>query len=186
MAAPTGISVRISGIDPVLKAMERLSPKENRAIMVSSLVECAELVQKDAKENQIIRGGTAISIGPRGGKRKVQRPPHPTRLTSRTGTLRRSITVDRSPLPFAIEVGTNLRYGRAHELGFDGRVSVRSHWREIRQAFGRNIAARSTHIRAHSRNMHLPRRPFLEPALRATEDRFADIFLKNWRKESGE
>ena len=39
------------------------------------------------------------------------------RLTSRTGTLRRSIGVNRRGLPFYIDVGSDVEYARIHELG---------------------------------------------------------------------
>jgi phage gpG-like protein len=66
----------------------------------------AILIQKDAKEVQILRGGRSAPI-------------HPTQLTSRSGTLRRSIKIDRIE-PLVRVIGTHLVYGKLHELGLEG------------------------------------------------------------------
>jgi hypothetical protein len=76
--------------------------------MRKSLIDSAKAVQIDATKVQILAGG--------GGKRSGMSDADPKRLTSRTGTLRRSIGIDKSELPFAITVGTGLRYGAYHEL----------------------------------------------------------------------
>lgn len=130
------ISVKVTGVPEVQRMLERLSPRQTRDIVVQSLLDCASLVQANAKEQQMIPGGDA--------------PPDPKMLTSRRGGagLQGSIAVNRQPLPAAIEVGTHLVYGRIHELG-EG---------------------------------NYPKRAFLEPAVLAVEDRFPDVFMKNWRK----
>lgn len=79
-------------------------------------------------------------------------------LKVQTGRLRRSInqrveTEGGSPVGY---VGTNVEYARVHELGFKGRVAVKAHTRSIK---GKRVP-----IRAHSRNMDIPKRPFLRPA----------------------
>ena len=96
------ISVRID-IREAQRQLERLQLDHGAGLAAvnRALDRMAFLVQEDAAANQIIRGGKG--------------PPHPTRLTSRTGTLRRSIRVNRSGLERAI--GTDLVYGIVHELG---------------------------------------------------------------------
>jgi len=101
MAVP--IKIKIEGLEEWRKTLKNLTPEKTRKIVVDSLLECAHLVQANAASVQILRGGKG--------------PPDPKQLTSRTGTLRGSIAVNRQPLPAAIEIGTHLVYGRIHELG---------------------------------------------------------------------
>ena len=128
------IRVRITGIEQVRAMLKKLTPAESKQIVVDSLLECAHMIQRNAAEKQIIAGGKSA--------------PDPTRLTSRTGTLRSSIAINRSPLPAAIEIGTHLVYGLVHEFG------------------GRYVHAR----------------PFLAPAVEATEEGFPEVFMRHWRK----
>jgi phage gpG-like protein len=88
-------------------------------------------------------------------------------LKNKTGRLRRSINyrVSESETAVSGSVGTNVRYARAHELGFDGVVSVREHLRHITQAFGRPITPVDAVVPTHSRHMHLPQRSFLRSSL---------------------
>jgi len=141
---PVAMHANVTGAREWLRALNRLSPKEHQEITARSLVECGLLVQRNAAMKQIMGGGQKA--------KGVHLKPHPTRLTSRTGTLRRSISTNRQPLPLAVEVGTDLIYGRVHELGL-GRF---------------------------------PKRAFLAPAVEAEEDKFPRIFLKHWRRISGE
>ena len=89
-------------------------------------------------------------------------------LNVRSGRLRRSINMridgaDTAKVSGA--VGTNLRYGRAHEYGFSGTVSVKESMRMVKQAFGRSITPTQVTVRAHSMKMNLPERSFLRSAL---------------------
>lgn len=89
-------------------------------------------------------------------------------LKNRTGTLRRSINfhVTENAAGVSASVGTNSKYGHAHEYGFTGAVSVREHLRTVKQAFGRPIDPVSVSVREHLRNMKLPERSFLRSSLR--------------------
>jgi len=81
-------------------------------------------------------------------------------LNVKTGRLRRSITQrveTESDGNIVGLVGTNVSYGRAHELGFKGTVTVRAH--------RRNIKGKAVPVRAHGRNVNIPARPFLGPTL---------------------
>jgi phage gpG-like protein len=97
------VKVTIIGMPQVRAMLKRLTPAESRKVVVDSLLECAHTIQRNAAEKQILPGGKG--------------PPDPKQLTSRTGTLRGSIAVNRSPLPAAVEIGTHLVYGPVHELG---------------------------------------------------------------------
>ena len=105
----TQLRTSIVGTKRLKRALDKMNPGVNKRIVRESLIESSFLIQRDAAKNQILAGG--------GGKKSGMTKPHPRFLTSRTGTLRRSIKVDRGPLPFAIEVGTDLTYGAAHEFG---------------------------------------------------------------------
>ncbi len=88
-------------------------------------------------------------------------------LNVRTGRLRRSIThrvTAEQELVTGI-VGTNVEYARAHELGFNGDVSVKVHLRQIKKAWGRDITPKTVEIRSHSRHVNLPAKSFLGSAL---------------------
>jgi len=89
-------------------------------------------------------------------------------LKVRTGRLRRSINqrVVREGKGVYGYVGTNVEYGRAHEFGFKGAVSVRAQLREVKQAFGKPLQdAKSVFVQSHSHKVTLPRRSFLRSAL---------------------
>jgi phage gpG-like protein len=106
------MSMHVEGLDKLHDKLERISPsRAGEAWSRRALMTCAERVQAIAAGEMIIRGGR---IGK--GRRKTDALPDPTRLTSRTGRLRGSIRVNRSPLPRAIEVGTDVVYGAVHEL----------------------------------------------------------------------
>lgn len=94
--------------------------------------------------------------------------PRPSKLGVVTGRLRASVT-SRSfsdSRRVGVLFGTNVEYAARHELGFRGRESVPAHTRLIKQAFGRALKMPKTvNVRAHSRNINLPARPFLQPAL---------------------
>lgn len=80
-------------------------------------------------------------------------------LRVRTGRLRRSITgrvETENGQPVGI-VGTKVSYARVHELGFKGRVQVKAHKRSIK--------GKAVMVRAHGRNVDIPKRPFLVPSL---------------------
>lgn len=96
-------------------------------------------------------------------------------LKNRTGQLRQSIAkeptvgvhVDGDLLTGRVGIfgGPTLGYGRAHEFGFSGTVTVPEHLRTIRQVFGRPITPREVLVSAHPRSLRLPERSFLRSAL---------------------
>lgn len=65
-------------------------------------------------------------------------------------------------------VGTNLAYAKVHQLGFDGDVSVKAHARKVASKDTYRGKKRKTktssgigYVKAHTRNMSVPARPFL-------------------------
>lgn len=89
-------------------------------------------------------------------------------LRNRTGRLRRSINfrmAGEGSAHVVATVGTNLEYGRIHELG--GAVTIKEHLRMVRQAWGRPIAPRQVLVRTHT--AHFPERSFLRSALAELE-----------------
>jgi phage gpG-like protein len=88
-------------------------------------------------------------------------------LNVKTGRLRRSIdqVVLRDEAQVVGVVSTNVKYARVHEYGFTGTVNVRDHLRQVKQAFGRPIAARAVMVKAHTRKANVPEKSFLRSAL---------------------
>lgn len=90
-------------------------------------------------------------------------------LKVRTGTLRRSIdqVVVADGQAIVGIVSTNVKYGRVHEYGFKGQVSVKQHLREIKQVFGKTLKSpRQVSVSPHTRHVYIPERSFLRSALR--------------------
>ena len=88
-------------------------------------------------------------------------------LHVRTGRLRRSINsrVEEDGASVYGFVGTNVAYGKRHELGFSGTENVKAHSRLMTVAFGRKVKdPRQISVRAFSRQIKRSR-PFLRPAL---------------------
>lgn len=88
-------------------------------------------------------------------------------LKRRTGNLSRSIddAVVETPEGAVGIVSTNVKYGRAHEYGFQGAVTVKAHLRTIKMAWGKQITPTSVNVNSFTRNMNLPMRSFLRTAL---------------------
>jgi hypothetical protein len=101
MAVSLTVTIDRKQLDRTLKSL-RIGTNPGRAAVSRALDRAAFLVQEDAAFRQIIPGGSDA--------------PHPSRLTSRTGTLRRSIRVNRAG-PLARSIGSDLIYGLVHELG---------------------------------------------------------------------
>lgn len=80
-------------------------------------------------------------------------------LKVRTGRLRRSINYrvqEQSNGVFGF-VGTNVKYGAAHEYGYAGVVNVKAHLRKSKD--------KASPVRAHTRTVNMPERSFLRSAL---------------------
>lgn len=102
-----------------------------------------------------------------------------------TGTLFNSIKyrlLAKSNNVSAVEVGSyGVPYAAAHEFGFDGIVNVRSFTRQQVTAFGRRIPAKPVTVAAHTRAMHVRKRPYLRPALTDTREKIIDLIRSLYR-----
>lgn len=171
------LTVNLSGVKELQDRLRQMNPKRNVKIPQRFFIRAAQEIQKNAKDKQISAGGR--------GKGKALKPlPH--KLTSREGTLRRDISVDRKWLPWAIEIGPDIEYAAIHEFG--GRISipavtVKAHRRTT--AFGKKVAPFT--VPEHTRRAHsasYPRRAFMAPALEAIRPRLPDILVDIWKKEA--
>lgn len=103
---------------------------------------------------------------------KLQRKVRADKLTGqvlkvRTGNLRRSIdtAVINSASGTVGVVSTNVKYGRVHEYGFSGGVTVRAHLRRAKMVYGKQVNPFVANVSSHTRMMNLPERSFLRSAL---------------------
>lgn len=133
-----------------------------KAIIVGDSEVRAKFDKAPAEINEALRRGIsrAVLMVARRSKEKLSDQV----LHVRTGRLRRSITtkVDNDSGGVVGSVGTVVKYGRVHEFGFDGAVSIREHLRRAKS--GKEFS-----VRAHSRHVHLPERSFLRSALHEVE-----------------
>lgn len=88
-------------------------------------------------------------------------------LKVRTGRLRNSIhsKVEVNNNLITGKVQTNVKYAKVHEYGFSGNVTIRAHLRNIKQAFGKQIAPKTIQIGSYTRKAIFPQRSFLRSAL---------------------
>lgn len=107
-------------------------------------------------------------------------------LRVQTGTLRRSITHQVFMTPQVALTGvvsTNVVYGRQHEYGFQGTLSIKAHQRYIKKAWGKSLKqSRHVAIRPHARTVKYPERSFLRSALRAMQSEVATTLLTHLNK----
>lgn len=98
-------------------------------------------------------------------------------LKVRTGRLRRSINQRVTDAGTRIHgiVGTNVEYGRLHELGYTGPMAVKAHLRQIKTAWGKPLQTpKAVQVRAHTRQVNFPERSFLRSSLREMEPKIRD------------
>lgn len=146
------VKVTVIGADAVAARFRYMSPKM-QAAMAKNIKRLAFILQRYIKESKL--SGQV--------------------LNARTGTLRRSIavTVDEQPGHIIGHVGTVVKYGAVHELGFSGQVSVKEHLRRTKAQKKRALKGKqqgpaeqgSISVRAHSRTVNFPERSFLRTAL---------------------
>ena len=90
-------------------------------------------------------------------------------LNRRTGNLRNNIVRDSwqdgGLTVGVVGIASGAPYGKLHEYGFSGAVSVPSHVRQAKQAFGRRLKTPiNVHVSAHTRRVGLPERSFMRTA----------------------
>lgn len=71
--------------------------------------------------------------------------------------------------------GAHVKYAFIHEFGLMGAVNIKSHLRQIKQAFGKPITPREVLVKAHSRNVQFRELRFMRDSL----DEIARIAPKN-------
>lgn len=86
-----------------------------------------------------------------------------------SGALRRSIGSDveqdgSKVIGKAIQSG-DVKYGAAHEFGFEGDVTVAAHTREVDNIFGREVDPRTQFIKAFTRHVKMPEKSFMRSSL---------------------
>lgn len=94
--------------------------------------------------------------------------PRPKRLGVVTGRLRSNISAKvekNNGETITATMGTNVVYGKVHEYGFKGTVNIPAFQRVISKVFGRPIQAKSIKVRAHTRKVDIPKRPFISPSI---------------------
>jgi phage gpG-like protein len=151
------VTVKILGGANLRAALAKMDPGQNYAIFKNAAGEIALEIAQTAKEKYLLKG--------RG-------PVDEFRLTNRSMRLYDSIGVDFSPLPAAVEVGSEVFYAAIHEIG--GTFDVAAHSR-------RSKLGRVHNVRAHTRTV--PKRPFLAPALADITRRIPEIVVKHWQAE---
>lgn len=100
-------------------------------------------------------------------KRDYLSGPRPSRLQPVTGRLRSSVThaVTERENEIEVAVGTNVKYGKVWELGFQGTQQVRAHLRVVSKVFGETTKATVQSVSSHARKANIKPRPFLSPAI---------------------
>ena len=153
------IRISIEGDDLARAVIRGMNPAENPAFVRRSLVKGGLMIQRNAAKIQIKRGGKGPALA--------------NKLTSRTGTGRRSIRVDRGGLSrFFVEIGSDLKYMQLHESG--GTVFRRSHFRRTPTG---GTAFVSGHLATY------PSRPFLAPAMKEVSRKLELVFAEDWERE---
>ena len=146
-----------AGLRGLRRAMEVLS-NPDRALS-KGLLACGRLVQGTAR-SQYLSG------------------PRPAHLGRVTGNLARSVVVDRAGLPNYVEVGSALPYAAVHEFG----ATIRA------RGAGRMTWGQGTNgqppLRS-ARQVTIPARPFIGPALEDNADKFAPAILEEIVTEAG-
>jgi len=159
-----------------------LGDTDFRAVAREVLGDAAAQIGSAATTKFMRTGGTGVGANNQSG---------PGTLRRQTGRLARSLTgarsaqgsagsiraapegvFDLSPTAQGVKLtyGSEVPYAAVHEYGFSGRVQVPQHTREQTHAFGREMAPQTVTVRAHSRQMNIPERPYLLPALRDSLD----------------
>jgi len=133
---PVRVSARVDErqLRRVRDALGVLEMPRLRVPVTRFLHSAALLALDNVIHDQIIGGGRfKVGVGPRGGKILESAPPHRSRVTSRSGELRRSYGaqnsgrgVDSTGIPKYVDVGSDLVYAPVHELGLRG-YPVRAH-----------------------------------------------------------
>ncbi|ACV25346.1 hypothetical protein QIT38_gp06 [Methanocaldococcus fervens tailed virus 1] len=102
------------------------------------------------------------------------------------------IKVDRKGI--TVKVINNMEYAAVHEFGFSGTVNVKEHYRKkpkskkgkkgkkgMTKKKDKN-ESNKVRVKAHTRNMNIPARPFIKPALEKVQKNLPKIIEKAIKK----
>ena len=154
------------GLQQVNKSWDRFAanisaaPKVRKTLVARALINSGELIVARAK-TRYLTGGTPLRV--------------------QSGRLRSSVTrskVRRTKDMAWIEVGTNVWYGRVHEFGGTFTQNVPAQIRTITKAWGRPIKATPVFVRAYTRTVNYPPRPWLRPAFNRSRIKIKREFEK--------
>lgn len=154
--------VEIVNFRELQNEIRKLSLEEQRGALRDALVRSGLVVVRNS-QNAIKRGGKA--------------KPLKTKLTSRTGTGRRSIRSDRPRVKRGsslIDIGTDLKYMEFHETG--GTRTKKAHSRTSK-------LGNAHKVRSHI--IMMPKRPFLKPGLKKSNTEIGEIFFREWKRAIG-
>ena len=99
------LTATVVGEGSVRRYLRKIDPSINKGIPSDTVKRVAEQMRDVSKKRFFAMG-------------RGNAPPLPDILTNRSGRLRNSIAVDKSALPKAASVGTDVPYGAVHEFGF--------------------------------------------------------------------
>lgn len=150
------VQIDASQLKKLQAQIRRLDPQRRTEVLRKSLLESGFVVRANA-QSFIKRGGSAA--------------PLPDRLTSRTGTGRRDIRLERAALPFAVDVGVTLRYMAVHEGG--GTFTIPAHTR---------TSSTGTRFSVRSYIAKFPARPFLVPGYNKSVPKIEQIWFRNLKR----
>lgn len=178
------LTVKLSGDKKILRVLSAINPETNPSFVREALVAGGLVIQNNAALKQIKRGGILKS----GRHSKALG----NKLTSRSGVGRGSISVNREGLHrFFVDIGSHgagSAYMRLHETG--GRVLKNPHLRQAhkRQAYTRKggVSVKAHNVRATAVTafqVTYPPRPYMAPAMAATQKEVRDTFTRRWARE---
>lgn len=99
-------------------------------------------------------------------------------LRVRTGALINSLQyrIKQTSSGVEVEAGSyNVPYAAIHEYGYNGIMSIRAHQRKSTTAFGRKVNPFIQNVRAHSRKMNMPARPYVGPGFEKSKPYIINI-----------
>jgi phage gpG-like protein len=130
--------------------------KKQSGNLAAPLEECAEIVVSSIEQNFESEGRFSAAGSWRGGTNRWSKSGAAKgrngMTLSDTGQLRASIT--KRVANDNAEIGTNKEYAAVHNFGIDASVNVKEHQRKTK-------SGKSATVRAHTRHMRFPARPFM-------------------------
>lgn len=144
------ISVEVRGLESLEKQGERW--KNIRKNFIANMRNASNRFGSDAVKRS---------------KLDYMKGPRPLKLNRISGYLsghmNKQVSVDGNTV--TTRIGNNMVYARIHELGFLGQMQIKAHQRVVAKVFGRPVLAHKVDVRAHSRTVNMPKRPYIRPGI---------------------